>query len=51
MRGVLLSYVGTVRGLRSFLAAAMYPEKIVSLDVRRQKKKATPARVTLKPIA
>lgn len=46
MQRVLIDYVGTVRGLRSYLPAAMNPGKVVSLDAHRQKKKATPARVT-----
>ena len=35
----LITYVGTVRGLRSHLAAQLYPGKVISLDERRKKEK------------
>lgn len=34
----LITYVGTVRGLRSHLAAQLYPGKVISLDAHRQRK-------------
>ena len=42
MKRILTSYVGTVRGLRSHLAAQIYPGKVVSLDERRTQKKKPP---------
>ena len=39
---ILTSYVGTVRGLQSHIAAQMYPGKVVSLDERRTQKKKPP---------
>ena len=42
MKRILTSYVGTVRGLQSHIAAQMYPGKVVSLDERRTQKKKPP---------
>ena len=49
MQRVIVNYVGTVRDLRSRLAAQMYPEKIVSLEAHRQRK-TTSAKVAPKNV-
>ena len=41
MKRILTSYIGTVRGLQSHIAAQMYPGKVVSLDERRTQKGKT----------
>ena len=38
MKRILTSYVGTVRGLRSHLAAQIYPGKVVSLEQYKKEK-------------
>lgn len=38
MRRTLISYVGTVRGLRSHLMAQLHPGKVISLAAHRQRK-------------
>ena len=38
MKKILVDYVGTVRGLRSHLAAQMYPGKVVSLEQYKKEK-------------
>ena len=35
---ILTSYIGTVRGLQSHIAAQMYPGKVVSLEQYKKKK-------------
>ena len=35
---ILTSYIGTVRGLQSHIAAQMYPGKVVSLEQHKKEK-------------
>ena len=44
----LVIYSGPVRGLKSHMAALLYPEKIVSLAAYRAKKKTANRRPTVK---
>ena len=42
MKRILTSYIGTVRGLQSHIAAQMYPGKVVSLEQHKKEKPPRP---------